>query len=784
MESIRSASLEVIVEPENGNFSIHPLESRFPRLERIRLGSEYTVAGNRARGLKTPWQTNEIKQTTLTSVEHGGFDSISLEIAANRDGIAHTLTFGITREYPLVLWKVCLHNRGSQDVIVKNIDLLDIDPALDGKMNLPKAVRAADLGFFSNGWQSWSPSRWYRGDTRMKISRLVGLQRPMIYNPGTPLPRLAGVFSSDMFAVISDQMARTGFLVGFLSQRNHFGSILADLNKRSVKMWANGDEALLKSGGTMETDWAVFTPLLLDHRDPLEAYFEAVARENHALVPDQTPVGWCSWYQYYTNLTAADVEGNLEKVIELQERLPVEVVQIDDGFETRVGDWFSFKPEFPEGVAPLAEKITREGLVPGIWLAPFIVHPYSRLYADHPNWLLRDGSGKPVNAGFVWNRLNTALDLTIPEALDYSSRVIRTAVVVWGFPYLKLDFLYAAALAGRYHDPTKTRAQVLRAGMEALRQAAGIETTLLGCGAPLGSMIGLVDLMRIGPDVSGDWAPRFMNIGAFIRNEPSMPSARNSIIDILTRANMHHKWWVNDPDCLLVRPDSNLNLSEVHSLATAIGLTGGALLISDDLTKLPVDRLSIAEALIPILDEPVKVLDLFDTEIPHRLRLDPVTNAGAWHVLAVFNWSDQPQDMELKQSDFRLEGGNYLYREFWSGAIGEWAADSSLSFPAVPAHGCKLLAVRRNPVNRPLYIGSDVHISQGIEVDEWLEDHDGVQMTLRLPRSVQGNVYLYLPASVQGVDVNGAPGEISNLNGNIYQLTVEIEGFCHIQVKF
>jgi len=371
----------------------------------------------------------------------------------------------------------------------------------------------------------------------------------------------------------------------------------------------------------METDWAVFTPLLLDHRDPLEAYFEAVARENHALVHEQTPVGWCSWYQYYTHLTAADVEGNLEKVIALQERLPLEVVQIDDGFESSVGDWFSFKPTFPEGVAPLAEKVMREGLIAGLWIAPFIVHPSSRLYADHPDWLLRDRNGKPVNAGFVWNRLNAALDLTVPEALDYSSRVIRTAVEEWGFPYLKLDFLYAAALAGRYHDPTKTRAQVLRAGMEALRQAAGIETTLLGCGAPLGSMIGLVDLMRIGPDVSGDWAPRFLNIGAFIKDEPSMPSARNSILNILTRANMHRKWWINDPDCLLVRPDSNLNLSEVQSLATAIGLTGGALIISDDLTKLPADQLSIAEALIPILDEPLKVLDLFDTEIPHRFAL-------------------------------------------------------------------------------------------------------------------------------------------------------------------
>mgnify|MGYP001007760439 FL=1 len=255
-------------------------------------------------------------------------------------------------------------------------------------------------------------------------------------------------------------------------------------------------------------------------------------------------------------------------------------------------------------------------------------------------------------------------------------------------------------------------------------------------------------------------------------------------VNILTRANLHHKWWVNDPDCLLVRPDSNLTLTEVQSLATTIGLTGGALLISDDLTRLPAERISIAEALIPIMEEPVKIIDLFDAEIPQRLRLDPVTNAGAWHVLAAFNWSDQPQDIEFKQRDYRLEDGDYLYREFWSGASGEWSTDSSLSFTAVPAHGCKLLAVRRHPGDRPLYLGSDLHISQGIEVDEWLEASDGVNITLRLPRSVSGYVHLYLPGKVRAAHVNGLPGEIMCLDGKIHRLAVEVEGFCHIQVQY
>ena len=45
----------------------------------------------------------------------------------------------------------------------------------------------------------------------------------------------------------------------------------------------------------------------------------------------------------------------------------------------------------------------------------------------------------------------------------------------------------------------------VRAGFEAVRRGAGDDTFLLGCGAPLGPTIGVVDGMRIGPDVAPWW---------------------------------------------------------------------------------------------------------------------------------------------------------------------------------------------------------------------------------------------------------------------------------------
>ena len=190
---------------------------------------------------------------------------------------------------------------------------------------------------------------------------------------------------------------------------------------------------------------------------------------------------------------------------DLQGEAPLDVIQIDDGAVPMIGDWLLNSPRFPEGLAVLADQIKDAGFEPGLWLAPFAVDPRSKLAHDHPAWLLRGRFGLPVNAGYSWRRLQTALDLTHPEALAYAAEVVHTAVHKWGYPFLKLDYLYVGALPGRHHDPTRTRAQILRAGLQAVRAAAGEASFLLGCGCPLGPAIGLVDAMRVGADTSPTW---------------------------------------------------------------------------------------------------------------------------------------------------------------------------------------------------------------------------------------------------------------------------------------
>jgi alpha-galactosidase len=775
--------LKLHLDSDAGIFSILPEDNGFPAIKNASFDLSYHKGGELLHHLNDGWAGAEADEYALNG-EQGTMKATAFHVPSNPDGLVCELTFAVAEEYPLTLWKIKVTNQGPIPVIIENIDLLNAGKGRSS-ITFDKAVVPSDFGFFHNGWQSWSPAGWVSGDGKMPVSHMGIFQEPMIYNDGTPKAGKRGLHTSDFFAAIGDRKNRKGFVIGFLSQKQHFGSIQADFrNGLKLRVWANGDHTRLDPGASMETDWAVYTPILLDHREPMEKYFEAVARENHIRVPQESPVGWCSWYYFYTKISTDCIRDNLKTIVDQQENLPIQLVQIDDGFETQVGDWFSFTRDFPEGVKPLAQEIKEEGLLPGLWLAPFIAHPDSKLIKDHPEWILRTANGKPVNAGLGWgNKLFTGLDLTVPEALNYACRVDSTASKEWGYPYLKLDFLYAAALPGVYHDPTKTRAQVLRKGMEAVREAVGPDVTLLGCGAPFGPMLGLVEAMRIGPDVSGDWKAKFAGIGAIFKNEPSMPCAFNSIRDILTRANLHKHWWINDPDCLLIRDDSHLNLAEVQTLTTAIAVTGGSLLLSDDLPKLSKERLRMAEVLLPVIGERARVIDWFDAEIPARLRLDQLNDTGEWQLLAKFNWTDKSADLIIDPEEYDLPAADYWVTDFWRGKVQRVLKGDTFKASAIPAHGCVLAAFRRLHKDQPLYLGSDLHFSMGCEVAEWQATASKVTFTLRLPRRADGKAWVYIPWQKFTVEVDGKTVEKPNRKGSLLELPVKMDGFTRISIS-
>lgn len=253
------------------------------------------------------------------------------------------------------------------------------------------------------------------------------------------------------------------------------------------------------------------------------------------------PPVWCSWYQYGDVATDDDILANLRAMDDLE--LGIGVVQIDDGYQRAPGDWLRSSGRIAD-LPGLAGRIRDAGRRAGLWIAPMLVGRSSDLLREHPGWVVRDPSGQPVYAGTVCRQECTALDVTHPDAAAYLTGVLRT-MRDWGVDYFKIDFMYAAACEGRRHEDV-SGVRAYQRGLRLIRDAIGPDALLLGCGAPILPSVGLVDAMRVGPDIAVDYEPADGN--------PSRPSQRGAARNAVARGWQQGRFWVNDPDCLLARP--------------------------------------------------------------------------------------------------------------------------------------------------------------------------------------------------------------------------------------
>lgn len=768
---LENSFLELRFRNDEISWDLRTFKAGDPVISGAFLSASYRSSRKLVREILQPPVIDQ-RELVITTPAHGRTKQLQVAFRSNRADVRYQVIFALPEDAPYLLIKFFISNQSKSPIYLDRIGFINIRHQSGGRyqsliQNLYEPI------FFSNGWGSWDYAGAYGPSDHFRRSMLGPFTLPMRKNPGTPHPSKRGHFSSDMFAVLGCKQNQKGIVFGFLSQKEHFGTIETWLKPSppEVKMWANGDNARLDPEADMATDWAVVNFVSLDELEPLAPYAHAVAREHNIEKPpalnahSKIPVGWCSWYEFFHNVSAQDIQNNTQIVAEHSDQLPLDIIQVDDGYQTLVGDWLSVKPTFSDGMKSISDEVKSAGLTPGLWIAPFIVHPKSKLAQEHPEWITRGKLNYPVNAGFSsWGAFTTGLDLTHPDALKYVRDVIHNAVHNWGYTYLKLDFLYAGALKGRRNDSTRTLAQVLRSGLEVIREAAGDETFIVGCGCPIGSGLGLVDSMRIGPDVDPNWMPNIFGLGRLIRNEPGLPSTRNSIHNILSRAFMGNCWWINDPDCLLLREDMSLTIDEIRALTTAIALSGGSLMLSDNLPSLSPERLEIAQALLPVIGKRPYVPDLFETPQPARVRLDLENGSGKWTLIAHFNWMDEATDVNLSLKDYRLDPVKaYIGREYWSGEIYK-ITEGCLQVKNVPPHGVILLSLRHIVPDEPLYIGSNLHISQGLEISAWLPGQNELIVTIDRKELHNREVFLMLPAQYDSIQVNDNHYDLDELH--------------------
>ena len=547
-----------------------------------------------------------------------------------------------------------LRNTSSENIALDRLALSA------GDLQLGEACEGR-LSFFKNGYQSWTETRSFTATDR-QMGSFIPLVNLMQDNPRNLASGKRGEFTSEMFSVFGNLDEKIFLLAGQAKGFRQFVYIKSKFQPRKnapneITLIYDFGGKVLSPGTQLELDEVV---LIVDsHANRLQdSYFNLIKVERAR--KQDLPTGWCSWYYYYTKIREEDIEENLDAAV--ARNVNWRYFVLDDGYPAAIGDWLSVNSRFPGGLQRIAEQICSRGMIPGLWLAPFIARRNSRLYQEHRKWFIKDQNGKPVRAG--WNPnwglgcVFYGLDTTHPGVQNFLRELIATIVDEFGYRFLKLDFTYGAALYGQSYDPSLSPAERLELGHRIIRETAGNDVFILGCGCPLSPVRGLVDAMRIGNDVAPHWSARY----------PHALCIKSAIRNIFNRCQMHRQLWINDPDCLLLRDtDTKLTNDERMSLANAMIITGGMVIVSDRLAKLAPEAwkwLSEIEDLVRECDQGRPwPLDIMEREIPEL-----VYNSKGY--LAVFNFKDRAVQKRIP-FDY-LQGivkETAQFKEVWSGDI-------------------------------------------------------------------------------------------------------------------
>src|SRR5215207_805853 len=324
-------------------------------------------------------------------------------------------------------------------------------------------VEPARAQVHEEGWQSWSPTSVYR-----PVDTPVRGHAPAFWaiNYKDPAGLHAGFAGEGLLAVDPGTGAPVRLWAGADPARE----------VPEVRAHLRGDRLVISADGPVEENRSTGSP-----QDALGSWAGRYGR-GFGVTPQPAPTLWCSWYHYFTEVTEADSLENLDAMDRLE--LPVDVVQLDDGYQAELGDWLTLSDRFAS-LAGLAARIRDRGRRAGIWIAPFLVGARSEVARRNPEWLIREGAdpARPVHAGHNWTQDLYGLDTTHPGAIAWLEEVFGTFRGM-GFDLFKIDFVYAGALPGRRHADGLTAVEAYRQGLRQIRAAVG-DAYLLGCGAPI-----------------------------------------------------------------------------------------------------------------------------------------------------------------------------------------------------------------------------------------------------------------------------------------------------------
>ncbi len=398
---------------------------------------------------------------------------------------------------------------------------------------------------------------------------------------------------------------------------------------------------------------------------------------------------WCSWYRRACHFSRQDLDEMLRGLATIKPAMPLQTIQIDDGYCASPGDWLDPTPQWPGGLESAFKAIRAQAYKPGVWIAPFMIGSRSNLYRQHPDWVIRGVDGKPV---IEWNNYGGsaiashndeetyAIDTSHPEAFAYLRSVFKS-LRTWGCRFIKTDFMdwgFKDSLTVKRHAPGKTSVEYFREALAMIREEMGEDTYWLGCIAPFGPFIGMADGMRVANDVVVEW---------------SKGSTGNMIDECWADQYFNNVWWQNDPDVVFLR-DQYIKLSdgEIKALAYFHGILGTSINSSDAFHEIPPARLKLWRFIEPNDKRWTATLPFWNKPRKLKVAVRDFEGADSWAVLAL----NQGEDTVTEQ--FRMKDAIGLDEAFvyqWEPGRAKPIGKQSALVSEVGAHGGALYFVSK-----------------------------------------------------------------------------------------
>lgn len=461
--------------------------------------------------------------------------------------------------------------------------------------------------------------------------------------------------------------------------------------------------------------------------DALERWAERVARAQHVTrwidrAPGNgIPNGWNSWSGgagsggYGTSIDEDLILANLDFMAANLAPFGQAYFQVDDGWQQRAGDWDA-NERFPHGMAWLAERIRERGLIPGLWIEPFLADETSAVLRTHPDWAAHtqtlDVLGIPDE--------KRVLDLSRGDVRDWISGVFAR-LHEWGYRWIKTDFTYHFFLARDLAERAPTLVESYRAGLRAIRAGAGDDTFHLNVAA-VGPSFGLVD----GSRMTLDNQPVWQGEGSPVAEQGIRPTAQA----VARRYFLDGRVWVNHPDLIFFRSHTEpgfppLTFGEALANVTFVGLTGGIVKVGDRALDMRPEWVDAIRRILPTQGHTARPTDLFARDVPEVWALPVETDWERWMVVGLFHWganldlttnpyTPSPAGPRAVGADLAALGldpaKRYLAYEFWSDTfLGEVGGRLEATLEPRSA----LAIALREVLGHPQLLSTNRHISQG-----------------------------------------------------------------------